>query len=299
VSWDITSYLTAGDNTLQVTNSGTADCLSLIVATVSVDAVVLDTTAPVLGVTITSGSMAFTPAPGTWANQPVVVTFSCTDETELATGIEPSVTTTLSTDGQNLSVASPPCEDAAGNVATPQTVTNINIDQTGPVFVPIDDLTLTPTSPNGAPVIFIPAVTDALSSAGGLTATCVDQTSAPFTSGQIAPVGTTTITCTATDLAGNTSIESFVVNVGDPSDLLAKLRADTITRVTNPAAERALVATLDQVRQHYTRGNPLGVYFSMLTYVVQMERYADARAVSPAGARQLLLDARVVLDSLT
>jgi hypothetical protein len=55
-----------------------------------------ETTPPVLEIaSITSGGDPYTP--GTWTNQPVSVTFTCTDETALATGIEPSVTTTIST----------------------------------------------------------------------------------------------------------------------------------------------------------------------------------------------------------
>jgi hypothetical protein len=187
--------------------------------------------------------------------------------------------------------------DAVGN-QTPIGVRMVAVDGTAPVIQPLADQSLDPTSPQGAPVIFTPLVTDNLSSAGFITATCADQLNNPFASGQIAPVGMTTITCTATDLAGNTASESFVVTVRSAGDLLAQLRADTITYVTNLTAERALLATLDRIQQEYARGNTWGVYTSILTYVIQMDRYVDTRAVSAANAHQLISDARTFLDGV-
>ena len=175
---------------------------------------------------------------------------------------------------------------------------NIRIDQTAPTIQSIDNQNLDPTGPSGAPVFFTPVATDALSSAVGLTTTCVDQDNQPLVSGQTAPIGMTTITCSATDRAGNTATTSFTVTVRSAADLLAQLRADTITYVTNPPAERALLATLDRVQQSYERGNTFGAYLSILTYVVQMDRYVDTRAISPANATQLISDARQFLNSV-
>gem|GEM_PF-5027236 len=236
-SWDISSYLTAGTNTLQLTHELEDDCFSLIVATVSV---MPDTTAPELEVTaITSGGIDYTP--GEWTNQPVSVTIACTDDSALASGIETSVTTTLSTNGPNQSVASQPCTDLAGNVATPLSVTDIDIDQTAPMIQPLGDQTHDPTSPQGAPVFFTPVVTDTYSSAGNITASCTDQFSNPFSSGSFAPIGMTIITCTATDLAGNSASESFTVTVRSVGSLWEELRAMIIALDLASSTERTLL----------------------------------------------------------
>lgn len=102
--------------------------------------------------------------------------------------------------------------DPANNVEADQTLT-VNVDSTPPVFQPIANQTLNPTSTAGAPVTFTVQVSDNLSSAGTITATCLDQNNAPFVSGDTAPVGLTTITCTASDLAGNSASVSFTVTV--------------------------------------------------------------------------------------
>ena len=78
-------------------------------------------------------------------------------------------------------------------------------DKTAPV------LTLPPASvtdatlANGAPVSFSPTAIDAVS--GAVTPVCTPA------SGSVFPIGTTTVSCTATDLAGNTASASFTVTV--------------------------------------------------------------------------------------
>jgi hypothetical protein len=296
--WDIKSFLitdalTPGTNSLNLTNVRSTDCLDLIVATVSVAS---DVTPPVLAATITSGGNPFTPAAGTWTNQPVVVTFTCTDEYALAGDIEPTVTATLSTDGAGQQVNSPPCEDAVGHTATPQAVTNINIDQTAPTIHPLDNQTVIPTSTNDTPVFFTPIVSDILTPTNQLVVTCLDQNDQPFQNGQSAPIeATTTITCTVTDLAGNTAETSFTVTVDDP---WARLRADTIALVSNPTAERALVATIDQARLAYDDGNPFISYLGILKYVIQVNADTKRHEVTSDAARQVLTDAYQVYGIL-
>jgi hypothetical protein len=45
-------------------------------------------------------------------------------------------------------------------------------------------------------------------------------------------------------------------------------------------------------------GNSLMAYMTMLQFVVQVERYADARSVTPTAAVQLLVQAQVLVRSL-
>ena len=185
--------------------------------------VVADLDPPALAVETTSGGEPY--LPGTWTTQPVTVVFTCTDAVVLGPGIAETTSTTVDTEGANQQVASPACQDGAGNTATPQTVTGINIDWTDPTIQPIPSQTLEPISPAGAPVVFTPNVADNVTQAHELVVTCVDQFSNPFTSGQFAPIGLTTMTCTVTDLAGKTTSTAFTVTVSGVGEQLVELRA--------------------------------------------------------------------------
>jgi|GEM_PF-1280409 len=114
--------------------------------------------------------------------------------------------------------------DPFENVEDDQTLT-VKVDSTAPSIQPIQSQMLDPVSPAGAPVFFTLIVADLLTPTDDLLVTCVDQFDNPFTSGQYAPIGTTTITCTVTDLAGNTASTSFTVTVQGVGDLFGELRS--------------------------------------------------------------------------
>ena len=82
------------------------------------------------------------------------------------------------------------------------------VDTTDPVVTPPADVGPIPaTSPSGATASYGSAsATDAVD--GSVTATC-----GPPSSGSLFPIGTTTITCSATDSSGNTGTASFTVTV--------------------------------------------------------------------------------------
>ncbi|MFA4880246.1 MAG: HYR domain-containing protein [Candidatus Doudnabacteria bacterium] len=91
--------------------------------------------------------------------------------------------------------------DAAGNVGpiSPAMVPNLLIDTTPPVIAAHADVTVEATSPAGAVVTYeLPTATDNYDTNVVVTCTPV--------SGSTFPLGDTTVTCTATDLAGNNTI---------------------------------------------------------------------------------------------
>jgi hypothetical protein len=96
--------------------------------------------------------------------------------------------------------------DNADNHETPQTLT-VRIDRTPPMLTLPADITAEATSPGGAAVSFAASAFDALS--GSLPVTL----SAP--SGSTFPLGTTLVSASATDLAGNTTARAFQVTVRD------------------------------------------------------------------------------------
>lgn len=144
---------------------------------------IVDTTNPV----ITWVSRTPANANG-WNNGEVTVEWSCTDSGSGA--VSASVSETVSAEGADQSVTGV-CTDHAGNTAS-DTQTGINIDQTAPTLSPS-------VSPNpvvlGGSATATPNASDTLS--GIDSASC----GAPDTSS----VGSKTVSCTATDLAGNSA----------------------------------------------------------------------------------------------
>ncbi|MBK6424952.1 MAG: HYR domain-containing protein [Blastocatellia bacterium] len=123
--------------------------------------------------------------------------------------------------------------DAAGNTATcafPVVVT----DASAPTLSCPADITVSASQAQGcsigAPVTFAtPPVSD---NCTGATVVCVP------TSGTFFPVGTTTVTCTASDAAGNTAACAFSVTVGTPGSICFRDDAsgDTFTEVVDSAS---------------------------------------------------------------
>jgi hypothetical protein len=110
--------------------------------------------------------------------------------------------TTVGTDGQHTIYAA--SVDANGNKEVVQSA-SFKVDSTAPSLT-VSNLTVNATSPSGATVSTYPAsATDANSGLASLS--CVP--SAPHTF----PIGDTMVSCTATDNAGNSTMQSFTVHV--------------------------------------------------------------------------------------
>jgi hypothetical protein len=95
------------------------------------------------------------------------------------------------------------------------------------------DMTVDATGPNGASVAFVATAAD-------------DRDPAPLvscnpSSGSVLPVGDTTVTCTATDQGGNSTVATFVVHVRGAAEQAGRL-AETVL-ATN--AKQGIVDSLD------------------------------------------------------
>ncbi|MDP9469306.1 MAG: HYR domain-containing protein [Chloroflexota bacterium] len=97
--------------------------------------------------------------------------------------------------------------DAASNTGSGSFTVTV-VDTTAPVVAQPANITVDPTSVNGAVVTYTaPSATDAVS--GTITASCLPASGSTFA------IGTTTVTCSATDGAGNTGTTSFTVTVNN------------------------------------------------------------------------------------
>ncbi len=166
------------------------------------------------------------------------------------------------------------------------TVTVNDVD--APAVTVPDDITVNATSPKGAVVTFEATATD---NASKTTVVCSPPSGSTFA------VGTTTVTCTATDDADNQFSDSFTVTVIGAEELLQDLRSLTIDLVNNSSAEKALVATVDQLIQAEAKGDLKSFLAAMIKFNFQLKGYVKTGMISASVAHQLAAQLRQAQDS--
>jgi hypothetical protein len=225
------------------TVSGTATDVAGNSISVSFGPIQIDKTPPV----ITFASRTAANSNG-WNNSDVTVNWSCSDS---GSGpVSATISQIVSTEGAGQSVTGT-CADLAGNTASDNQV-GFNIDKTKPILNPV--ISPNPIILNGSATIN-PGASDALSGIASQSCGSLDTST----------VGIKTVTCTATDNAGNsasTTISYLVVTTitmgpqameGDlkvnPGDLL-KVGYDFTMPGSHPAANLQFVGA--QVTFSYT-----------------------------------------------
>jgi hypothetical protein len=148
--------------------------------------------------------------------------------------VDPSVTVTCSPASDTkfpVGTTTVTCSarDAAGNTASKSfTVTVTIVDTTDPVLTVPSNISVQTQDPSGAVVMYTATATDNVD--GSITPTCSPSSGTKFA------VGTTTVTCTATDTHGNTSTASFTVTVTlvDTTKPLLTVPSNITVTTTNP-----------------------------------------------------------------
>jgi DNA-binding beta-propeller fold protein YncE len=110
--------------------------------------------------------------------------------------------------------------DSAGNTSTATFTVTVRPDTTAPVLTVPSNITVDATSPAGTAVGYTASAVDNVD--GTVPVSCTRS------SGAIFPIGTTTVTCTATDSSGNSSSAVFTVTVRGALDQIAALDADVV-----------------------------------------------------------------------
>ncbi len=116
--------------------------------------------------------------------------------------------------------------DAAGNTGSASLSVTVR-DVTPPVVSVPADMTVDATSPAGAQVTFTASASDEVD--GALTPTCTPE------SGSVFAIGTTRVSCSAADAAGNTGSASLSVTVRDVTPPVVSVPADMTVDATSPA----------------------------------------------------------------
>jgi hypothetical protein len=117
-----------------------------------------------------------------------------------------------------------------GSTATKDATVTVQ-DTTAPAFAQPPNINEDTTDPSGKDVTYTaPTATDAV--AGSIVGSCNPVSGSHF------PVGTTTVTCTATDASGNTGTTSFTVVItltdDEPPTLTVTLLGDAVREATGP-----------------------------------------------------------------
>ena len=171
------------------------------------------------------------------------VSLACTASDEgsgLANPADASFTLTTSVaageENANATTDSRQVCDTNGNCATAGPISGNKIDRLAPTLTLPADAVLDATSPAGAPGSFSVSATD-----GADPAPTVACNPAPATT---LAIGTTTIACTATDHAGNTSTGSFTVRVKGAAEQLVELADRVSVMLRQQSLGAALRASL-------------------------------------------------------
>ncbi len=304
-----TSSLGVGSHTVSASYSGTADFAASTSFAPSQQSgtvqVLPDTDPPAVSVTapapppgqngyfnlhdlaVAGGVIAVTVSASDTAG--MVTSIGCTDNGAAVavagqSGSNPRTgTVSLSTTGTH--AVSCTATDSAGNSGNnggPGTAT-VNIDATAPVLtVPVHPVTVNATGPGGTPVSSYSVSTVDSDPGDNPSISCTPSTPHQFA------IGDTSVTCQATDRAGNTSPgQQFVVHVAGAAEQLDNLAA--AVRGVGPG--HSLSAKVAVARLALSHGDTCGASIALTAFIIEVTVLAG-RTIPADQAAQLIADAR-------
>ena len=238
-------------------------------ATASFTVTVRDTTAPAIAL---NGATTMSIAMGSTFLDPGA---TASDAVDGAVGI--SASGAVDTTVPGVYTITYTATDTAKNTATASLTVTV-VDKTPPVLTLPATITAEATGSAGAIVTFVASATDTIS--GSLAASCSPASGSTF------PLGPSTVSCSATDAAGNTASGSFSVTVKDttkPAVTLngqadATIEAKTAFVDPGATATDGVSGTLPVTISGTVNTNAVGVY--TLTYTA-----TDASANSGSASR--------------
>ena len=184
------------------------------------DTTVFDNTAPVI-----SPNVSGTAGTNGWYKSNVSVTWTVSDP---ESGILSSAGCSASNLTSNTTGTAFTCS-ASNNAGLSNSVSvTIKIDKTAPVLSLPANITTPATGPSGAAVTYTATATDNFDSS--VTANCAPASGSTFS------IGTTPVSCSSTDAAGNIAADSFQVTVQDTvtSTAASTTSTSTVTATATP-----------------------------------------------------------------
>ncbi|MFN0148770.1 MAG: HYR domain-containing protein, partial [Dehalococcoidia bacterium] len=168
------------------------------------------------------------------------------------------------------------------------TFTN-RVDSTPPALTLPATIVVDATSPAGATVTYTAFATDLGDPSP--TVACLP------VSGSVFPAGSTTVNCTATDGADNSTSGSFVVRVRGAGEQITALTAKTLAFVDRPALEAALKATLTTAANALAAGRTPAACAALTAYRSFVSA-APAGSLTPAEKSELIADATRIRQAI-
>ncbi|MFN2531698.1 MAG: immunoglobulin-like domain-containing protein [Pyrinomonadaceae bacterium] len=183
--------------------------------------------------------------------------------------------------------------DDSGNMAIPVQRTVIVVDTTAPSISCPGSIVLQPTCPSGAVATYvIPTGSDTCSASVTITRT------AGLASGSVFPIGTTTVTYSATDASNNSRSCSFTVTVNTPQtvigDMMNTINGLSLSGTQKQGLNSKLQAALDAINQGKTNVacNKLGDFIS------QVSGYINNGTLSSAVGQPLIDSAKHIQNTI-
>jgi hypothetical protein len=171
--------------------------------------------------------------------------------------------------------------DPAGNTSSGGFQITV-VDVTPPTLQLPSNITANATSPAGASVVYTVTATDPDNPPSDLTITCNHPSGGTFA------IGTTTVTCTATDPTGNTSTGGFHITVLNAADQLGIL----YKQVQDNGLSNGLASKVAAAQSALARGNTNAACGNLTLFISQVQ--AQSASIGPALAAQLIAEAKQI-----
>jgi len=250
----------------------------------------------------TLASLAPPPNGAGWNNSPATVTLTASDNAggsgvnaihysltgaQAGAGIVAGSTAAVPISTQGVTTLSYFSVDNAGNQELNHNLT-IRLDTTPPVPAVPASVSVTATKVVGAVASYSATVTDNLDPAP--TINCKPP------SGSLFPIGTTTVTCTGTDVAGNAANASFPVIVNPPATLTALI--DFVNNLGLAfGLSTSLIAKLDEALINVIVGRTAAAC-SALNAFINAVNAQSGKGITPAQASALIAGANRIRTAL-
>jgi len=161
-------------------------------------------------------------------------------------------------------------------------------DTLPPTFAPPANITVPATTSSGAFVVYTPPT--ATDPTPPVTISCTPVSGSTF------PIGTTTVTCTAKDGAGNTGTGTFTITVtgggGQITALSSKVKG--LPGVSS-SVKNSLTQKLDDANKLLSQGNIIGACGKLKDFTAQVQSQSG-KGLTAAQANDLLADAARIMN---
>ena len=178
---------------------------------------------------------------------------------------------------------------ATGEDVLASTFTLPNSDTVAPVLTVPAPIAVDATGPAGAAVAYTVTATDNVSPSP--TVSCVPPSGSTF------PTGTSTVSCTATDAAGNRSTAGFTVFVRGASAQIGALITKTLVYLHVPALKASVQAWLQAAINATVAGNKPAACSALALYIA-IVRVTPAGVLTTAQRAELIADATRIRNVL-